>query len=193
MKNYEAIKKSIIDKLDKNLPGNLFYHGLHHTLNVLKSAEFIAKDENISEEDMYLLKTAVLFHDAGFLKTYRQHEEAGCEMAKAELPKFGFSDKDIDIICGMIMATKIPQMPKTQLERIIADADLEYLGTDEFDKIGNTLFEEVKIYLNVESRRQWDVIQVNFLKNHHYYTRFCQINREPEKQKHLQAIKNRLS
>lgn len=192
MKNYEAIKQFIIDKLDKNLPNNLFYHGLHHTLNVLKSAEYIGKEEKISEEEMYLLKVAVLYHDAGFLNTYRQHEEAGCAMAKADLPKFGFTDKDIEIICGMIMATKIPQNPKTQLEKIIADADLEYLGTDDFDKIGNSLFEEVKIYLNVESRRQWDVIQINFLKNHHYYTRFCQVNREPEKQRHLKEVEQRL-
>jgi uncharacterized protein len=192
MKNYEAIKQFVIDKLDKNLPHNLFYHGLHHTKSVLKSAEFIARDEKISDEDMALLKVAVLFHDAGFLKTYKQHEEAGCEMAKAELPQFGITEKDIEIICGMIMATKIPQNPKTQLERIIADADLEYLGTDEFDKIGDTLFEEVKIYLNVESRRQWDVIQVNFLKSHHYFTRFCQQNREPEKQRHLKEVEQRL-
>jgi uncharacterized protein len=192
MKNYEAIKQFIIDKLDKNLPNNLFYHGLHHTLNVLKSAEYIGKDEKITEEEMYLLKVAVLYHDSGFLSTYKLHEEAGCEMAKADLPKFGISDKDIETICGMIMATRIPQNPQTHLEKIIADADLEYLGTDDFDKIGNSLFEEVKIYLNVESRRQWDVIQVNFLKNHRYYTRFCQINREPEKQKHLKEVEQRL-
>ena len=49
-------------------------------------------------------------------------------MAKEELPKFGLSEKDIELICGMIMATKIPQNPKTKLEKIIADADLEYLG-----------------------------------------------------------------
>ena len=53
MKNYEAIKQFIIDKLDKNLPNNLFYHGLHHTLNVLKSAEYIGKEEKISEEEWH--------------------------------------------------------------------------------------------------------------------------------------------
>jgi len=193
MKNYEAIRKSVIDRLERQLPKDLFYHGLHHTFNVLQSAEFIAKEEKISDEEMNLLRVAVLYHDAGFLKTYKNHEEAACEMVRQDLPQYGISPQDIQTICGMIMATKIPQNPQTQLEKIIADADLEYLGTDDFDKIGNTLFEEVKIYLKVESRRQWDVIQVNFLKNHHYYTRFCQLNREPGKQKHLKEVEQRLA
>ena len=86
------------------------------------------------------------------------------------------------------MATKIPQSPNTKLEKIIADADLEYLGTNAFDKVSRTLFEEIKIYLNVESERQWNIIQMNFLKNHHYFTNFCIKNREAEKQKHLSEI-----
>lgn len=193
MKNYEAIRKSVVSRLERNLPKDLYYHGLHHTFNVLRSAEFIAKEEKISDEELHLLRVAVLYHDAGFLKTYKNHEEAGCEMARQDLPQYGVSHQDIQTICGMIMATKIPQNPRTQLEKIIADADLEYLGTDDFDKIGDTLFEEVKIYLKVESRRQWDVIQVNFLKNHHYYTQFCRLNREPEKQKHLKEVEQRLA
>jgi uncharacterized protein len=188
MKTFEAVENYIIGKLKKELPHDLYYHGLHHTQDVLRSAEMIGKDENISDEDMLLLKVAVLYHDAGFTRVYRNHEEVGCEMAKEDLPKFGFTPEEIDTVCGMVMATKIPQHPKTQLEKIIADADLEYLGTDKFESIGRTLYEEIKIYLNVESERQWNIIQVNFLKSHRYFTDFCKRNREAEKQKHLEAV-----
>lgn len=188
MKNYKEVEDHIIGKLKKELPKDLYYHGIHHTLDVLKSAQVIGKDEKISEEEMNLLKVAVLYHDSGFTKVYRNHEAVACDMAREDLPKFGFSEKDIDIICGMIMATKIPQLPNTQLEKIIADADLEYLGTDDFDKIGRTLYEEIKIYLDVESERQWNIIQMNFLKSHTYFTVFCKKNREVQKQKHLREI-----
>ena len=137
---------------------------------------------------MLLLKVAVLYHDSGFTKTYRNHEEVGCDMAKADLPSFGFTPAEIEIICGMIWATKIPQNPKNKLEYIIADADLEYLGTDDFERIGRTLFEEIKIYLGVESERQWNIIQVGFLKGHSYHTNFCKKHREAEKQKNLKEI-----
>lgn len=137
---------------------------------------------------MLLLKVAVLYHDAGFTRVYRNHEEVGCEMAREDLPRFGFSKEEIEQICGMVMATKIPQSPNSKLEYIIADADLEYLGTDDFKRIGNTLFEEIKIYLGVESERQWNIIQQNFLRAHKYYTSFCKKNREAVKQKNLEEV-----
>jgi uncharacterized protein len=188
MKNFKEVEDYIIARLKKELPKDLYYHGLHHTLTVLKSAELIAEDEKLNEEDLLLLKVAVLYHDAGFVHVYRNHEEEGCKMAQQDLPQFGFTQEDIDKICGMIMATKIPQNPKTQLERIIADADLEYLGTGSFESIGKTLYDEIKIYLDIESERQWNIIQMNFLKGHHYHTNFCIKNREPKKQEHLKKV-----
>ncbi|MFN8287177.1 MAG: HD domain-containing protein [Chitinophagales bacterium] len=188
MKRYKEIEKHVLGKLEAELPDDLYYHGLHHTKDVLRSAEIIGRDENITEDEMILLKTAVLFHDSGFTKVYRNHEEIGCDMARKELPRFGFTTEDIEKVCGMIMATKIPQRPNNKLENIIADADLEYLGTEEFWRIGNTLYQEIKKYLNVESERQWNIIQMNFLKSHSYHTDFCRRNREALKQQHLAEV-----
>ncbi len=189
MKNFKEVEQHIIGTLKRDLPNNLYYHGLHHTMDVLRSAEMIGADEKINAEEMLLLKVAVLYHDAGFTKVYRNHEEVGCDMARKDLPGFGFSTKEIEIICGMIMATKIPQTPTTKLEEIIADADLEYLGTDDFERIGNTLFEEIKLYLNVESERQWNIIQLNFLKTHRYFTNFCIKNRVAKKKQNMEAVR----
>lgn len=188
MRNFKEVEQHIVSILKRDLPNNLYYHGLHHTMDVLRSAELIGKQEKLTEEEMLLLKVAVLYHDAGFIKVYRNHEEVACEMAKVDLPGFGFNEKEIETICGMIRATKIPQNPQNKLEYIIADADLEYLGTDDFERIGKTLFEEIKIYLDVESERQWNIIQMNFLKGHRYHTNFCKKHRETEKQKHLKEI-----
>lgn len=188
MKNFKEVEQHIIGILKRDLPNNLYYHGLHHTMDVLRSAEIIGKQEKITEKEMLLLKVAVLYHDAGFTKVYRDHERVGCEMARADLPAFGFAADEIEEICGMIMATKIPQSPNKKLEYIIADADLEYLGTDDFVRIGNSLFEEIKIYLGVESERQWNIIQQNFLRSHQYYTNFCKKNREQKKQQNLKTV-----
>ena len=188
MKNFKEVEKFVLGKLKTELPKGLSYHGAHHTLDVLRSAETIGKAEGISDEEMNLLKIAVLFHDLGFTRVYRDHEEVGIQIAREELPKFGFTTAEIDKIAGMIMATKIPQEPHNKLEEIIADADLEYLGTDDFETIGKTLFEEIKVYLDVESERQWNIIQMNFLKNHHYHTAYCKKYLEPQKQKYLQQI-----
>jgi len=192
MRNYTAIEAFVLDKLKKNLAPDLFYHGVHHTQDVLKAIELIAPGENISDNDLFLLKIAALYHDAGFILTYHEHERASCRLAQIDLPPFGLTDYEIAIICGMIIATKIPQAPVTQLEKIIADADLEYLGTKRFDKISNSLFKEAKVYLGVKTQQEWDKIQVKFMSQHHYFTQYCIKNREAQKEKNLQEVKARL-
>ncbi|HVT85051.1 MAG TPA: hypothetical protein VHD35_07595, partial [Chitinophagaceae bacterium] len=137
-------------------------------------------------------KTAALYHDSGFLHAYSGHEEAGCEIVKKELPAYGINGKQLDAICGMIMATKIPQSPKNKLEEIICDADLDYLGRPDFFKIANSLFKEMMHRGLVNNEREWNRIQVNFLKNHHYFTPTNKQSREQQKLEHLAMIEGML-
>ncbi|HMP30475.1 MAG TPA: hypothetical protein PKD85_12800 [Saprospiraceae bacterium] len=91
------------------------------------------------------------------------------------------------------MATQIPARPETQLESIIADADLEYLGTNEFETIGNKLKSEIFHFQSNMTDKQWDEIQVKFLKNHRYFTPWCKKYREPQKQRNLSSVIERLN
>lgn len=187
---YRAAKTFILQKMASELTNKLTYHGLHHTLDVLKITSELCKAENISRKNTTLLKTAALFHDCGFTETYTNHEEKGCEIARRHLPEFDYEDDDIEKICGMIMATKIPQSPKNILERIICDADLDYLGRDDFYSIGNTLFEEFKVYNVINDEKSWNRLQVGFIGNHNYFTKTTLKRRENKKQKHLKELKN---
>ena len=128
----------------------------------------IAGNENLPDEDIKLLRIAVCFHDAGFIYTYKDHEEKSCEIAKDALPAYGFSQEQIGKVCGMIMATKIPQKPNTKLEEIVCDADLDYLGRDDVYTIAKTLFDELKVNANLTDEKKWNDIQINFLKSHFY-------------------------
>ena len=142
---YKIIQSCILLKLRNGLSKDLTYHTVQHTLDILKNAERIAASENInSEEDLFLLKVACLYHDSGFLFTYKGHEEESCNLAKKDLPVFDCNKKEVKIICRLIMATRIPQTPRNKLEEIICDADLDYLGTPDFFKLSNRLFSELK-------------------------------------------------
>ena len=188
MNTYSPEEKFILEKLDKELPANLTYHGLHHTLDVLNAALKIAKSENLSLNEIRLLRIAILYHDAGFTLSYKNHEDEGCKMAKKNLPAYGYTDKELSIICGMIMATKIPQNPHTILEKIICDADLDYLGRDDFEKISNTLLEEMKTYAQLHDKKTWYKIQKDFLEKHAYFTEYSRANREHQKRTYLEEI-----
>ncbi len=185
---YQEVKELMIERLSNDLPDELHYHGVHHTLDVLNVCAERAGQVKLTENDKTLLCTAAIFHDCGFLNELNEHEKAGVEIARKVLPDFGYEATDIDCIVGMIMATKIPQSPKTKLERIICDADLDYLGRDDFYSIGKTLFEELKQLGYVDDEKNWDMLQIDFLRGHEYHTDFSIQYREPEKQRRLNEL-----
>lgn len=190
LKRFELFKNDIAEQLQTKLSSNLHYHGYHHTLEVAANAGEIAQEEQVSPNELVLLQTAVWLHDAGFMYTYSHHEDKGCELAQTLLPQYGYTPGDIDIICGLIQATQIPQQPTTPLQNIIADADLMYLGTSNYTPIAETLYTELTHFTPLKSRTDWHQIQIHFLENHHFHTRYCQEKYEPGKQRNLKRLKS---
>lgn len=189
MKNWDLLCHTVIDSLKKNLAPFLTYHDWKHTEHVIRMAEYIGHKENLPEDDILLIKTAALFHDAGFISSISDgHEEASILQAEDKLPQFGYTKNEIETIAGMIRATSIPQEPKTKLESILADADLEYLGTDSFERIGTNLYLEIKHTTPNLTVTEWNEIQIKFLQNHQYHTSYCIQYRTPIKQRNLELL-----
>ena len=92
----------------------------------------------------------------------------------------------------LIYATIIPHQPKNKLEKIICDADLDYLGRDDFYEISDSLRRELRDHGKINSDRLWDEIQVKFLTQHKYFTNSAIKMRAAKKEEHLQVIKARL-
>ena len=104
-----------------------------------------------------------------------------------------FNKSQINAICEMIRATKIPQQPTNLLEQIIADADLDYLGRSDFHDIASLLFKELKHKNMSLIEADWDQIQIKFLQSHHYFTQTSLYLRKGLKKKHLQFLINKYS
>jgi predicted metal-dependent HD superfamily phosphohydrolase len=151
----------------------------------------IGKHENCTVKDLELLQTAALWHDIGYINIYKGHEEESCRLAAQFLPGYAYSNDDIDSICSLIMATKIPQSPKNKLEEIIADADLEYLGTGNAAVLANRLFHELKALNPLLTEEEWKHTEIRFLETHPYFTRFCKENKEHIKQDYLKSLANK--
>jgi uncharacterized protein len=189
---YGEAKRFILQKLKKELPQHLSYHSVEHVKDVLNAAREIGESEGIKSVDMKLLLTAALFHDTGFLKGPKDHEMESCRIVRKHLPDFGYTPEQIEIICGMVMATRIPQTPHNHLEQILADADLDYLGRDDFWKIGNKLFDELSVYGIIHDENEWNKLQVRFLEGHNYFTPTAINTRKAKKDAYLAEIKSKL-
>ena len=188
---FTSIKLPILSRLENELDLRLGYHNLSHTLDVVEQAEVIAKQEKVEDKhDLLLLKTAAAFHDSGFLLVYKNHEEKSCEIASEALKNI-FNEEDINKIRGMIMATKIPQTPHTLLEQIICDADLDYLGRNDFEPISQNLYKEFIAFKIIPENIIWDHIQIKFFESHHYFTGTSISKRNEKKLKHLNILKER--
>ena len=183
---------TIMKKLEKELSDKLHYHSIGHTKDVVQAVERLALSENVTDEGLFLLKTAASYHDAGFVEQYEKNEPIGVRMASEILPKYGYTQEHIDAIKALIFVTSVPHKPTNLLEEIICDADLDYLGRDDFHEIADRLRLELREHGKIDSDRKWDEIQVHFLTQHIYFTETAKMTRDRKKALNLQDIKDRL-
>jgi hypothetical protein len=187
------LKSKILELLQTGLDRRLIYHSPAHTNDVLLQVERIAAAENITETRLVLLmRLAALFHDTGFLRTYSGHEEESCVIMQEIVDTCQFDHAEIEVINGMIMATKIPQRPTSLPEMIICDADLDYLGRNDFVTISNALKDEFIAYQVIKNEVEWDKLQVSFFESHSYFTASSLRDRYPIKMQHLEKLKQKL-
>lgn len=169
--DFHQMREHILNRLKSLLPEDITYHDLPHTLNVEKAVIRYAKLEGLSEEETYLVQTAALFHDSGFIQSYRDNEIIGANIASATLPNFGYTEFQIKIIRDIILSTSSDIEPKTHLEKIMCDADHDYLGRPDYHDIAKKLRKEMSDYGNPMSDLDWIEFQLHYLQDqHHFYT-----------------------
>lgn len=186
---FHDLQENILDKMERELPPDLHYHNIKHTVDVVTEVELIGWAEGISDDDLLLLKTAALFHDMGHIRSYTEHEHYSTVLAREILPAFNYSTEQIDKISEIIMATKLPPNPQNKLQQIICDADLDYLGRSDFIPVSNTLFEELKNRNLVGTLNEWNKKQITFISNHQYFTDTARKLREINKQNQIERIR----
>lgn len=194
MPNFEAARAYALRRLASELAPWLYYHSLGHTRDdVAPAAERLAYNEGISGLPLLLLRTAAYFHDIGFIERREEHERAGVRIANAVLPEFGYSSEQIEVIGGLIMATRLPQTPRNVFEQILADADLDALGRDDFSLRNQALRAELARVNNPYDDETWVRDQIIFLEGHRYWTPSARSLRDKGKLRNLNMLRSWLS
>ena len=183
------IQEYMLDMLEEQLPKNLYYHNVKHTIDVTTEVELIGWTEGLSESDIMLLKVAALFHDSGQIKCSKGHEAVSCEYAQEILPRYHYPQEKIDTIKRIIMATELPHEPADTLEAVIQDSDLDYLGRSDFIPVSNMLYKELTERGAKMTMNQWNKAQIKFISAHQYYTQTAKNLREVNKQSQIERLK----
>lgn len=185
---YEQAYSFLMQKLERELPSKYSYHDAQHTIEVVAAVEKISESERLSHEEGELLRTAALFHDAGYLKGNDDHETLSCKVARELLPQFDYKVHQIETICQMIMATKLPQKPSSLAEEILCDADLFYLGSESYFERAEKLRSEFEATGKLKPTIDWNKFQIDFLKKHRFFTLTAVKQREQKKKENLQRL-----
>jgi len=192
--DFDQARRYVVTRLEQELPPQRVYHNVAHTRDeVAPAAERLAAAEGIEGEALLLVRTAAWFHDIGFIQQGPDHEVIGAQIAAQVLPRFGYSSDQIAAIRGMIMATRLPQSPCNLLEQIIADADLDLLGCDDFIARNYDLRAEMATYGQTMTDEEWYVSQLEFLQGHRYFTAAAYTQRAAGKVTNAQWLHQQLA
>lgn len=171
MAHWAELRDYILQWLEEKLPPNLYYHGIHHTRDdVLPAAIDLAERAGLTPDAQLILQTAALCHDIGFTTGYQNHEQNAASIVREILPSYGFSDQQITEIIRLILATEMPQDPKSFLAALLCDADLDSLGREDYLETSLNLWQELAVYGEPIPLVNWYRRQLQFLSRHRYFT-----------------------
>ena len=193
----KIVDEYIRDLFRDELPGGLKYHDAKHTLHptkgVVASANRIAISEKISALDRELLITAAYFHDSGYIREYGKNEPIAARMAGRILKLIGYKPGEIEKIQKIILATDLAVKPKTHVEKILCDADLDHFGREDFFELDGKLREGRRIRgIDVSDDAKWYKGTLAVITNHQYYTESQKKLRDKEKQKNIKRLLDKL-
>ena len=192
-KYFEQARRYAENRLEQELPPKLVYHGIEHTREeVVPAVERLAVMEGLRRESLYLLLTAAWFHDLGHVEQSIYHELISQRIAVQVLPSFGYKRNEIEVVRWAILATALPQAPRSLLEAILVDADLDVLGRPEYVQRSEDLRQELAYHQKEFTDDQWYQGQFQFLSDHQYFTPSATALRNQQKQSNISYVRKKL-
>lgn len=191
LKKVEAFVKGL---LEKELSENMYFHNLEHTLLVVEGVKIIGKENNVNENELFILILAAFLHDIGYTRQYIGHEQTSAEMAERFLLENGLEQAQVKVVTNCIMATKYPQLPNNDFEKIICDADFYHFSLQNYLVFAARLKREWEENLRlVYTDREWYAINIKMLTGHEYFTPFGKQRLQKKKNLNIEKLMQRFT
>lgn len=170
------------------------YHNFEHAKAVAAAGKTIGTSCNLNEEDLEGVILAAWFHDAGYVEAIEGHEERSVEIAAAFLRREGYPPKKIAKVARCIRATKMPQRPRTLMERVLCDADLSHVARKDFPEVSELIRLEIEHHMGRKlSEADWLTMNTLFVAGHRFHTDYARSKYALRHAANLAALKDRLN
>ncbi|MFH0756458.1 MAG: adenylate/guanylate cyclase domain-containing protein [Bacteroidota bacterium] len=164
------LEEKVFETILINLPSNLYFHKIEFAKKIYNQSFLLSRAEEIEQDERLLVRTAALLLYTGLTQAYFNYENRSSVIAREILPEFKYSETQIDQICNLIMATKQPFHPNNQLEKILIDAKMEYLGRPDYHSQIKLMFMEMKEAGSNINGQQFKKQQLELLYGFDYFT-----------------------
>ena len=172
------LEEVVFNDILTKLPESIHFHRLEHARKIYNHSFLLCRSEGIEQEGRLLIRTAALMLFTGLTKNYHNFESRSAVICREILPDFSYSEKQVDRICNLILATKLPFKPNNRLENILIDARMDYIGWPDYTRVIKDLFKELTATGSNINGQQFKKQQQELLFNFEYYTVAAQRMRE---------------
>ena len=171
-----AARTYVTDVFQHKVKPEFVFHNMEHTEDVVEACSHMADYYQLNEEDRLVLMLSAWFHDVGYSGGQAEgHEELSVQMATQFLQTRQVDGAIIQRIASCIQATRMPQSPVSLIEKILCDADLFHLSTEDFKARNSLLKQERENLLGHKiDKKEWRKNNIQFLSEHKYYTDYGQ-------------------
>lgn len=169
------------------------FHNLTHTQEVVDAVNDIGRHSDLSDDELELALVAGWLHDVGYKNGPENHEEISAKLVGEFLGNQDIPHKKIKLVTDAILSTRVPQQPKTIIDKVLCDADLYHLSSNSSALKSDLLRDEwTTTGHNDMSDEEWTRHNIEFMENHRYHTPYGQTILEEGKRKNIKRLKKYL-
>jgi HD superfamily phosphodiesterase len=179
--------------LAEKLPGNIIFHNLDHSLMVKKYAETIGDQEGLNSDEMNILRICALFHNTGYVNSYKNYCEESVSIASAFLAEHKVDQQTIDHISDIIRAGSQPQNSKDKISEVLCDAEMMYIASENSIEQFDRLYEETALVKQKPVKRPvFERKLLGLFSTHSYFTEYGKTVLQPKKEAAARRIEERM-
>jgi len=186
----QQAEESATQILNHEISEKFVYHNYYHTSRVVEASKLIGTESGLSATELEIVTIAAWFHDTGYKTGCAKHEESSSLIAREFLVSIDYPEEKIRKVEGCIMATQMPQNPTNLLEEVICDADLHHLACSDYKEMADKMQVEME---HVKGEKiddpSWNEMNIQFFKDHQYFTEYGKTKLQEIKQENLKTIK----
>jgi adenylate cyclase len=183
------LEEIVFFKLDEELNENMFFHNSEYARHLYDNSELLCKATDLDMEETLLIRTSSLLLNVGFTGGYENQENRSAEYARSILPQYNYSEKQISVISNLILSSKWPPEPRNQLEMILSDIKMEFIGRADYIRLYKLLFREQNQFTKSIDILEFKRNQTMVIQQYPFFTEAARRLREVSLTEQISRIK----